>query len=72
MLLGRIIAIFRLVILLTFIFAFINFTFLNGSFQTTLVNMVFSIGLLMVVKDPTSDLVRSFIMLLESDDTNDR
>ena len=33
--------------------------------------MVFSLGLLLVVRDPASDLLKSFVMLLESDDMND-
>ena len=71
MLLSKLIAIFRLLILISFVVSFLNFTFLDGSFQITMVNMVFSLGLLLVVRDPASDLLKSFVMLLESDDMND-
>jgi len=70
-LLSKLIAIFRLLILISFVVSFLNFTFLDGSFQITMVNMVFSLGLLLVVRDPASDLLKSFVMLLESDDMND-
>lgn len=68
MLFSNLISFFRAVIIGSFIFAFVNFTFFGGSFEIALINMVFSIGLLMFVKDHTRELVNSFVMLLKNGD----
>lgn len=65
---SNLISFFRAIIIGSFIFAFVNFTFFGGSFEIALINMVFSIGLLMFVKDHTRELVNSFVMLLKNGD----